>query len=177
MASANRDPGTEPGTARPARSWRTDGVPPMVVATVLSAAVVLGLTAASVAALIGDTWRDAGPVVVGAARPTEKAGTAPAIRVQGVHMALHDIGDWCIPQTDADARRRLRRDTDVILSFARRYPTARFRIDDETGSVLSLLLVARNELRACSSADAARVDRALPPGVRNGLVPLAPAAD
>ena len=92
-----------------------------------------------------------------------------------MHLALHDIGDKCAPEFDTGVRRRLSAETDVILDFARRYPVARFRIHDETGSALSLLLVARNELRECSPADAVRVDRALPPDVLRGLVPL-PAA-
>lgn len=84
--------------------------------------------------------------------------------VQGVHDALHDIDARCVPGRAGASG--LERDAEVILDFARRYPDARFPIDDETGRTLSLLMTAREGLRGCSPATAARIDAAVPPQYR-----------
>ncbi|MFF4728744.1 hypothetical protein ACFY3M_25990 [Streptomyces mirabilis] len=51
--------------------------------------------------------------------------------------------------------------------LSRRYPDARFPIDDETGTTLSLLLVTRQSMRDCAPALAVHVDRALPSDYRD----------
>ena len=97
----------------------------------------------------------------------EPSSSAPPAQVEGVHQALHRLGDQCEPVRNDRSKSVIKRDVDTILAFARRYPEGRFPIDDETGSVLSLLLVARDTLRPCEPAEAARVDRALPSEFRD----------
>lgn len=152
--------------------WRSDGVPLAVAAPLAAAAVALGLVAAAAFASLGSD--PATPPVVLAATPddTTSYSTPPAAEVRRVHRALHDFTTWCTPEADARARQLLQRDAELIVAFTRRHPTSRFRIDDETGNPLSLLLVTRNELRECAPAAAAVADRALPPAIRRGLTPL-----
>lgn len=164
--------------ARPGRSWRAHGVPPAIFVACAAGAILVGLAGASLAVFLDDPRGGVGPAAVASVpRRTEGFSKAPAAEVQRVHAALHDIGRWCESRADLRAPRRLARAADVILIFARRYPKARFSIDDETGSTLSLLLVARYELRNCAPTDAARVDGVLPPKVRDGLAPLPPAKE
>lgn len=143
---------------------------------VVAAVAAAGLAAAAVTVSLGGSDDAANPVVVAGAtaRDTRSFTTPPAAEVQQVHDALHDFASWCTAQIGARGRRQLDRDVDVILAFARRNPDVRFPIDDETGSTLSLLLVARHALRTCHPAAAARVEQVLPRDVRSGLTPLTP---
>ncbi|MEU0680133.1 MULTISPECIES: hypothetical protein [Streptomyces] len=84
-----------------------------------------------------------------------------------VHDALHTIDARCRAKGGDVEQAALTRDVDTIIDFSRRYPDARFPIDDETGRTLSLLLVTRQSLRDCAPALAARVDRALPSDFRD----------
>lgn len=147
----------------------------MVIAIVAAAAAV-GLAAAAVSVSLDGPDDAANSVVVAGAtaRDAKSFTTPPAAEVQQVHDALHDFDTWCTAQIGARGRRQLDGDVDVILAFARRNPDVRFPIDDETGSTLSLLLVARHALRTCHPAAAARVDQVLPQDVRGGLTPLTP---
>lgn len=150
--------------------WRQHGVPPPFAAAIVAAAAALGLVAAAV---VGGSGREARPAIVaGTPSGTRSYSTPPPRDVQQVHAVLHDFDRWCTPQADARARQRLARGAEVIVSFARRHPAARFGIDDETGTTVSLLLVARNELRVCAPAAAASADRALPAEIRQRLTPL-----
>lgn len=91
----------------------------------------------------------------------------PGDQVGRVHAALHDIGARCGPTAaNPSARQQLAADAEVIVSFAERYPEALFTVDDEAGRTLSLLLVARDELRICAPAASRRADLALPPQFR-----------
>lgn len=101
-------------------------------------------------------------------RPKE---TAPAAAVQPVHEALHTLGRVCRPGAGADQASRARRPVDVILDFARQYPNVSFPQHDETGTTLSLLFVARNEVQSCAPALTARVERLIP---AEYLTPTAP---
>lgn len=64
--------------------------------------------------------------------------------------------------------------TTRFLALYRRYPADRYRmkIDDEWGSMLSAILVLRDELSRCSPHQASRVDTVLPEKVRRALRPL-----
>ncbi|MFF7642984.1 hypothetical protein [Streptomyces canus] len=95
------------------------------------------------------------------------AVTPPAVDVRRMHNALHDIDARCRTAVSGKARTELEGDADTVTAFVRRYPDASFRVDDETGTTLSLLLVARQSLRDCASTAATRVDRALPPEYRD----------
>lgn len=153
--------------------WREHGVPPPFAVAIVAAAVALGLVAAAVAAVVDGSGRETRPAIVaGTPSGTRSYSTPPPRDVKQVHDVLHAFDRWCTPQADARARQRLARGAEVIVSFARRHPDARFRIDDETGTTVSLLLVARNELRVCAPAAAASADRALPAKIRQRLTPL-----
>jgi hypothetical protein len=93
----------------------------------------------------------------------------PTADLDRVHAALHDIGERCYPQpsTDPASREALDADAAVITSFAARYPDIRFNIDDESGTALSLLLAARDDLTGCRPGAAAVIDAALPAAYRS----------
>lgn len=152
------------------RSWRRDGVPPADAALLLVAVVA---AAVGLAGLAG--WamsRDDVQASVASGRPasaTRAYSRAPAREVRQVHAALHDFARWCGPSAGAAAQRRLTADARLIVAFARRHPDSRFRIDDEWGTALSLLLVTRHELAKCSPAAAILADQELPADVRRGL--------
>lgn len=93
-------------------------------------------------------------------RPKEPA---PAAAVEPIHRALHTLGRVCGPGAVADQASRARRPVTVILDFARRYPNVRFPVHDETGTTVSLLFVARNEVQTCAPALTPRVERLIPP--------------
>ena len=90
--------------------------------------------------------------------------TAPTAAVRPVHRALHALGRLCgSDAVSAEASSQARRPVMVILEFAHRYPNVSFPVHDETGTTLSLLFVARNEVRACAPMLAAQVERSIPP--------------
>lgn len=89
-----------------------------------------------------------------------------------VHDTFHRFPRSCAPGR-AD-RRRLDATTAKFIRLYRRYPYDRFRmtIDDESGTMLSAILVLRDELSRCSPRHAASVDPVLPASVRRALRPL-----
>lgn len=91
---------------------------------------------------------------------------APSAEVDRVHGALHTIASQCRTGIDEASRQRMNQDVQLMIEFSRRYPDARFRIDDETGRPEGLLLVARNALERCAPEAAAKADSALPPEFR-----------
>jgi hypothetical protein len=93
----------------------------------------------------------------------------PTADLDRIHAALHDIGQRCFPQplTDPASREALDADAAVITSFAAHYPDIRFSIDDESGTALSLLLAARDDLAGCRPGAAAVIDAALPAAYRS----------
>lgn len=132
-------------------------------------ALAVATSAPFVATLIGNDSRSgvpASPAVVRGTPSPEPTSRAPAAAVRRMHGALHDLGTQCGPSARADLA-AVDRDVSTILDFARRYPEGRFAVDDETGSVLSLLLVARDAVRTCSPSAARRVDGALPLNLRD----------
>ena len=136
--------------------------------TLTVAAAVLAVTVILAAVLLRSVAAPSSPVaVVPSAQPPEPSSSAPPAAVQQIHDALHGLGDQCEPVRSDRSKPSINRDVTTILAFAQRYPEGRFPIDDETGSVLSLLLVARDALRSCEPAEAARVNKALPPGFRD----------
>ena len=92
----------------------------------------------------------------------------PRRRVDDVHDALHALGRAC----DTSAERRdpsdVRRAVDSIVAFATEFPSAGFRIDDEPGTTLALLIVARHELRSCAPSLMPRVQQLIPQEYRGG---------
>ena len=157
--------GTTPGAAdrtdRPSR--RRPGLLPPTVA----AAMLLALATAAVLALRDGSGGGSEPTATAAPSARAASVTPPTAQVRPVHEALHDIDARCRAEGGDAEQTALTRHVDTIIDFSRRYPDARFPIDDETGRTLSLLLVTRQSLRDCAPALAARVDRALPPDFRD----------
>ncbi|MEO5315391.1 hypothetical protein PV772_14930 [Pseudarthrobacter sp. CC12] len=90
----------------------------------------------------------------------------PSAEVDRVHDALHELASQCQAGIDETTRQKLDQDVEMMVEFSRRYPDARFPIDDETGGPVGLLLVARNALERCAPESAAKADSALPPEFR-----------
>jgi hypothetical protein len=135
---------------------------PRFVAGVLTLGVVVLILAGLLRP--GDEAEEpAATVAVPSAQAPGPASTPPAAEVQRIHDALHNMDTWCTAGAVNRSQPEIERAVDLILSFAQRHPQARFPIDDETGSTLSLLLTTRQELRTCAPTAATRVDRALPP--------------
>ena len=102
----------------------------------------------------------------------DRRAMVPAGVERYVHDTFHRLDSIC-------NRRRanvpaLERTVDRFLSLYRRYPADRFRmkIDDETGTTLSAILILRDELSRCSPPTAAPIDPVLPPRIRRALRPL-----
>lgn len=85
-----------------------------------------------------------------------------------MHRALQIAGRACSRRARPADRRAARKAVEGLVRLARRYPTQRFRLDGEDARMLSVLLVARNEL-SCAPGTAAVIDRALPPNVRSAV--------
>lgn len=96
-----------------------------------------------------------------------RAAEPTATEVREIHAILHRLERTCAQsRRSPTARRQLDRDVATILAFADAYPEARFQVDDESGSALSLLLVAREATRPCAPASSRRLDAALPERLR-----------
>ena len=105
-------------------------------------------------------------------RPAADQRVVPPDDTRFVHQTLHRLPRFCgRGRTD---RRRLDATTIRFIELYRRYPADRFRmrIDDESGTMLSAMLVVRDELSRCSPRHAARIDPILPPRIRRALRPL-----
>lgn len=110
-----------------------------------------------------------------APREPSLASLPPAVQ-RYVHRTLHRLPRSCSPRR-ADAL-VLTPVTRRFVKLYQRYPYERFGMayHDESGTMLSAILVLRNELATCSPRHAARIDPALSPDLRRALRPL-PAAD
>jgi len=86
-----------------------------------------------------------------------------------VHKTLHDLPRLCL-QSRPDTR-ELKEAARVFIQYYERFPSQRFRlqIDEESGSMLSALLVLRAELTRCSVRLTKSVDRVLPFRIRRAL--------
>lgn len=104
--------------------------------------------------------------------PAGPRTTVPADTQRYIHETFHRLPRSC------NRRRADRTVLDAMpgrfIRLYRRYPAERFRmtIDDESGTMLSAMLVLRNELATCSPRHAALIDPVLPPSVRRALRPL-----
>lgn len=131
---------------------------------VLAGSVAIVALAVGLAAVVGWNSPDQPvntqpPQNITIPRPEE---TAPAAAVKPVHRALHTLGRVCRPGGGTDQTAQARRPVTVILDFARQYQNVSFPVHDETGTTLSLLFVARNEVQTCAPALAAQVERLIP---------------
>lgn len=89
-----------------------------------------------------------------------------------MHQTFHRFPRYCGKRTVR--RRVVRAITSDFIRWYGAYPATRYalRLDGESGTMLSAILVLRYELSRCSPAQAARIDAVLPPKVRRGLRPL-----
>ena len=104
--------------------------------------------------------------------PAADQRAVPADAARFVHQTFHRLPEFCRRgRTDSG---RLDATTARFTELYRRYPADRFRmkIDDESGTMLSAILVLRDELSRCSPRHAARIDPILPTQVRRALPPL-----
>ncbi|MCP9490446.1 MAG: hypothetical protein MSC31_11310 [Solirubrobacteraceae bacterium MAG38_C4-C5] len=127
----------------------------------------LAATAGVIAACGGAS--DAAPVTQ---QPPDRRAEMPAETQRDVHEVFHRLPQSC--GRDRADKPTLKRTTARFIELYRRYPADRFRltIDDESGSMLSALLVLRAEMAVCSPDDAASIDRVLPAQIRRGLPAL-----
>ena len=102
----------------------------------------------------------------------DRRAQVPGAVERYVHETFHRLDSVC-------SRRRadepvLDSAVERFVALYERYPADRFRmeIDDETGTMLSAILVLRDELSRCSPRTAAPIDAVLPPRVRRALRPL-----
>lgn len=137
----------------------------MVAGGLATVALLIGV--AGLAVRLQPAASPAGVSVIGLGAPDVSSyPTAPTLDVQRIHTALHDMGARCTPGADAAAQAQIGRDVDELISFARAYPDAHFNVDGENGQALNLLLIARDEMRNCAPAAAARANQQLPPQYR-----------
>lgn len=119
------------------------------------------------------------PTACGTSSPAPDGGghterRDPRARVPGdvqhtVHTALHALPRLCRGRRPNS--RALDRTTLIFIRYYKRYPSRRFRlqIDDESGTMLSAVLVLRQELSRCSPRLTVKVDTVLPADVRQAL--------
>ncbi|MEU0023575.1 hypothetical protein ABZ173_38790 [Streptomyces rochei] len=163
-------PGAPPGT--PGSETEDAALSPRrrpgLLLSVVAATVVVALAVAAVVALRSGSGGASGSAATAEPSPTTPFVTPPAAQVRPVHEALHDIDAICRAKDKGrDGKQTsLTRDIDTIIDFSLRHPNARFPIDDETGSTLSLLLVTRQSMRTCAPTLVPRLDQALPPDFR-----------
>lgn len=130
---------------------------------------------AAAVAVAGCGGSDREQPVPAAARQPPLASLPPAVQ-RYVHRTLHRLPRSCSarradPRVLAPVTRR-------FVTLYQRYPYDRFGMayHDESGTMLSAILVLRNELATCSPRHAARIDPVLPPKLRRALRPLPAAA-
>lgn len=105
-------------------------------------------------------------------RPAAAGPTPTAAERRAIHDGLERIGRACDAKAQRAQRARIASsEVRRLLAFRRRYPTQRFALErgGETGTMLSVLLVARSELVGCYPAGVYAIDRVLPPSVRRAL--------
>lgn len=101
--------------------------------------------------------------------PADRLRAVPSAVQRYVHATFHGLPRVC-SRRHAD-RPVLDAKTARFIRLYRRYPADRFdmTIDDESGTMLSAILVLRHELATCSPRHAALIDPVLPTRVRGAL--------
>ena len=102
----------------------------------------------------------------------EPSRRVPITVQRQVHGVYHRLGRHCNRRETHGTE--LDRITSDFVRWYRAYPAARYalQIDDESGTMLSAILVLRYELSRCSPRHAARIDAVLPARMLPGLRPL-----
>lgn len=90
---------------------------------------------------------------------------------QAIHAELERVTRACSAKGRGRAGGATTKDVERLLAFRRRYPAQRFALEagGETGTMLSVLLIARAALVRCSPAGVEAIDRVLPARIRNAL--------
>lgn len=103
--------------------------------------------------------------------PPDTRASIPAPVEAEIHASLHELPRLCNSRKAGGPA--LERSTAALIRYYRRYPSGRFalRIDGESGSMLSVLLVVRQRLAGCSPRLARTIDRVLPPDISRALRP------
>lgn len=145
-------------------AWRL--LPRQPVPVVLLALVVVVLAAVGMVRILEGTLTSSGSGAVGTPQGhsvglPEPTSTLTAQQARPVHNALHDLGRAC-RRRPGPAHSEVLRALRVIADFAKAHPRARFPIDDESGSSMTLLFVVRDELLSCAPSLVTRVDRLIP---------------
>lgn len=107
-------------------------------------------------------------------RPETTRPGPTATERRAIHDALDRIGRACTAKAERAGRGRVvAPEVRRLLAFRDRYPTQRFALESEaeTGTMLSVLLVARAELVGCYPAGAEAIDNVLPRQIRRALPP------
>ncbi|NHA01289.1 hypothetical protein G5V59_19420 [Nocardioides sp. W3-2-3] len=71
-------------------------------------------------------------------KPTQKP---PRDRVEAAHKALHALGRACKVPAAEQGQDAVRRPLNELETFAQDFPAGGFRIDDEPGTTLALMIV------------------------------------
>lgn len=106
-----------------------------------------------------------------AAAPADHGAPVPRDVEDYIHETFHRLPSSCA-RGGADSARLDATTAEFIALYRRFGDRSRMTIDDESGSMLSAILVLRDELSRCSPRHAARIDPLLPPSVRRALRPL-----
>jgi len=155
-ATGDLEAGTDPALTAPRPRAQLRRVHVASVACLASFLVACGATASG--------QNDADP-----SAPRDPRASIPGDVQRTVHATLHELPRLC-RREPADGR-ALEQATRSFIRYYARYPNQRFRlqIDDESGTMLSALLVLRQELTRCSVRLTEEVDRTLPAGIRRAL--------
>ena len=104
------------------------------------------------------------------APPPDAKADIPAHVQRDIHTRLHELPGICGRKVRPGAVGRTAR---AFLRYQRRYPADRYRlrVDDESGTTFSALLVVRDRLRRCSPRWTRAIDATLPARVRRALRP------
>lgn len=146
------------------------------LSAVLLALALLGGTAWGIAYALGERESRSEPPVMansGVAssvlpKPTQ---FPPGARVDQAHRALHAMGRACKQPGGTRELDAVRRPVAVMEEFARDYPSGGFRIDDEPGSTLALLVVLRIELQECEPSLLPGIEALIPEAYRDPSTP------
>lgn len=105
------------------------------------------------------------------AAPTDPRAPVPRHVEDDVHETFHRLPSSCA-RGRADGARLDVTTTKFVALYRRFGDRFRMTIDGESGSMLSAILVLRDELSRCSPRHAAKVDAVLPASVRRALRPI-----
>lgn len=123
-----------------------------VAAVIVLLGLLVVVTAATSTMVGGSTSAltpERGPGIASEASP-EPTQRPPWDRVAAVHVAVHSLARACEVPIGRRVAHAVRQPLATVESFASDYPSAGFKIDDETGTTLAPLIVVWNEIKSCA---------------------------